>query len=97
MALTGHPQIAELGKHVYATSGCKGFLLERIRIQSDPTKKEFYYPYEVAQDYARLGDKDQAFYWLNRCYEERAGMNFVKFDLAFSSPTTCASPNCFGA
>ena len=85
MALTGYPQIAELGKHVYATSGCKGFLLERIRIQSDPTKMEFYYPYEVAQDYARLGDKDQAFYWLNRCYEERAGMNFVKFDLAFKS------------
>ena len=85
MALTGYPQIAELGKHVYATSGCKGFLLERIRIQSDPTKMEFYYPYEVAQDYARLGDKDQAFYWLNRCYEERAGVNFVKFDLAFKS------------
>ena len=61
MALTGYPQIAELGKHVYATSGCKGFLLERIRIQSDPTKMEFYYPYEVAQDYARLGDKGPGF------------------------------------
>ena len=85
MVLTGFPQIAELGKHAYATSGCKGFLLERIRVQSDPTKMEFYFPYEVAQDYARLGDKDQAFYWLNRCYEERAGMNFVKIDSTFTS------------
>lgn len=36
-------------------------------------------------DYGRLGDKDQAFLWLNRCYEEGAGMNFVKFDPAFDN------------
>jgi eukaryotic-like serine/threonine-protein kinase len=85
MRLTGYPEVEEHSKHVYATKGCKGFLLERILFQSDSTKVEFYFPYEVAQDYARLGDKDKALYWLNRCYEEGAGMNFVKFDPAFNS------------
>jgi len=83
--LTGYPQIEERAKREYATSGCKGWLLSRIRVQSDPQKNEFYFPYQVAADYSRLGDKEKALYWLNRCFEEGAGMIFVKFDPAFNS------------
>ena len=44
-----------------------------------------YYPYQVAQDYARLGDKEEALYWLDRCYYEGVGMNFVKVDSVFDN------------
>jgi hypothetical protein len=63
--------------------GCKAYLRLRIRLQDDPADMKFYYPYQVAQDYGRLGEKDATFTWLNRCYDEGAGMNFVKFDPAF--------------
>jgi eukaryotic-like serine/threonine-protein kinase len=83
--LTGPPELAARVKQAYSTSGCKGFLLERIRMASNPKNWELYFPYQVASDYARLGDKDKAFYWLNRCYEEGGGMGFVKVDAAFAS------------
>jgi eukaryotic-like serine/threonine-protein kinase len=85
MALMGYPKIAAHGREAFAKSGCKGFLLARIRGQNDAANTEFYFPYEVAQDYARLGDKDKAFYWLDRCYNESVGMNFVKVDPPFDS------------
>jgi hypothetical protein len=78
-------QISNLGARQYATAGCNGFLKLRTDIESDAGKMDFYFPYQVAQDYARLGDKEKAFDWLNRCFEEGAGMNFVRFDPAFDS------------
>jgi len=85
MTLMGFPKEAASGKSAFSESGCKGFLRIRIAIQNDSTKMEYYYPYQVAQDYARLGDKEKAFFWLDRCYQEGAGMNFVKIDPAFDS------------
>jgi serine/threonine protein kinase/Tfp pilus assembly protein PilF len=85
MTLMGFAEQASSGKRAYDTAGCKGFLQIRIHVQSDAGKMEFYFPYQVAEDYARLGDKEAAFTWLHRCFEERAGMNFVKFDPAFDS------------
>jgi len=32
----------------------------------------------VATDYARLGDKGKAFFWLEKCYTERTGLIFLK-------------------
>jgi hypothetical protein len=34
-------------------------------------KKAYYSAYKIAQLYADLGDKDQAFKWLNAAYQER--------------------------
>lgn len=83
MTLMGFGDKSHSGERAYATAGCNGFLRLRIDIESDAGKMDFYFPYQVAQDYARMGDKEKAFYWLNRCYQEGAGMNFVKFDPAF--------------
>jgi tetratricopeptide (TPR) repeat protein len=85
MTLMGFAKEAESGQRAFAESGCQGFLRVRIKMQSDSTKMEYYYPLQVAQDYARLGDKDSAFHWLNRCYEEGAGVNFTKYDPALDS------------
>jgi len=80
MRLTGFADIAAQGERTYTKSGCKAVLLARIQGESDPEKTELYYPYEVAEDSMRLGNKEQAFYWLERCYSEHFGMNFVKVD-----------------
>ncbi len=85
MDLTGYPQLATEGRQAYARSGCKGFLLHRIVIESDSSKLEFYEPTRAASDYALLGDKEKAFYWLERCYTEHAGMVWVKVDPVFDS------------
>lgn len=81
--IMGFPEIEEQSHKTYATSGCNGVYRERIKKQSDPADMVNYFPYQVAQDYARLGDKEKALYWLSRCYNEGVGMNFVKFDPAF--------------
>lgn len=85
MRIMGFPEIEELGRKTYATSGCGGVLRGRIKIQSDPTDMANYFPYQVAQDYARLGNKEKALYWLDRCFNEGVGMNFVKIDPVFDS------------
>lgn len=83
MRIMGFSEIAEQVKKTWAASGCKGVLLTRIGKQSNSADMASYFPYQVAEDYARLGDKEHAFYWLERCYNEGVGMNFMKFDPAF--------------
>jgi serine/threonine protein kinase/tetratricopeptide (TPR) repeat protein len=85
MELTGYSKAATQGKQTYAKSGCKGPLLDRIARESDASNLEFYDPSRAAGDYALLGDKEKAFYWLERCYTERAGMAWVKVDPVFDS------------
>jgi eukaryotic-like serine/threonine-protein kinase len=85
MELTGYPQLATSGRQSYAKSGCKAFLLTRIVIESDSSKLEFYEPTRAASDYALLGDKEKALYWLERCYTEHVGMVWVKVDPVFDS------------
>jgi eukaryotic-like serine/threonine-protein kinase len=85
MGLIGYADLAAEGKRTYMKSGCKALLLARIQGESDSQKTEFYYPYEVAEDYMRLGNKEQAFYWLGRCYSEHFGMVFVKVEPSFDS------------
>jgi TolB-like protein/Tfp pilus assembly protein PilF/predicted Ser/Thr protein kinase len=85
MDLTGYPEKAATGRQAYARSGCKGFLLSRIVIESDSSKLDFYEPTRAASDFALLGDKEKALYWLERCYTEHAGMVWVKVDPVFDS------------
>jgi hypothetical protein len=77
-----YPEIAAEAKQTFAKSGIRGALQHRISQQSDPSKLEFYYPWQVALDYARLGDKEKAFFWLEKCYAERAGLVFLEVEPA---------------
>lgn len=62
--------VADL-KRVYATSGIKGVGQWNIKQQSDPARPG-YSPVGVAEDYALSGDKDNAFLWLEKAYEQRS-------------------------
>jgi tetratricopeptide (TPR) repeat protein len=71
LALFGRSDAAAELKRVYATSGIKGVRQWFIKQDSDPAKPA-YSPIAVAENYALLGDKDNAFLWLEKAYEQRA-------------------------
>jgi serine/threonine protein kinase len=55
----------------FHSAGWKGALTKGIEIRQAQRKTSYYSAYLIAQLYADLGDKDQAFRWLNIAYQER--------------------------
>jgi serine/threonine protein kinase/TolB-like protein len=54
----------------YAASGWRGYLRKKIDLEEEQAKQGYINPFIVAQDYALLGEKDQAFAWLEKSYED---------------------------
>jgi hypothetical protein len=85
LTLFGQPEVAAELKRVYATSGTKGVHLWSIAQDSDPAKPG-YNPIGVAENYAKLGDKDKAFDWLEKAYQQHASeLIFLKVDPGWES------------
>jgi eukaryotic-like serine/threonine-protein kinase len=83
--ITGQPQIAAEIKRVYAASGFKGMCKWFIQMGDDPSKPS-YSPLDVAGDYAILGDKDDAFRWLEKAYQTHdQGLASIKWGTAFDT------------
>jgi serine/threonine-protein kinase len=76
----GHADIAAENERVYEASGWKGVLRKKVERGSDPKKKGLYDPYGVADAYAKLGETDKAFRWLERTYAEQIPMAFLMVD-----------------
>ena len=55
----------------FRSSGWKVALTEGIAVRQSQRKHGYQSAYEIAQLYADLGDKDQAFRWLSTAYQER--------------------------
>jgi serine/threonine protein kinase len=55
----------------FRSSGWKAALTEGIAIGQSQRKNGYFPAYTIGQLYADLGDKDQAFHWLNIAYQER--------------------------
>jgi hypothetical protein len=68
----------------YKRDGYKGVLRTVIRINSNPSPKE-YYAARVAQSYMLLGDNEQAFVWLDKAYNARSGLNVIKVNPTWDS------------
>jgi TolB-like protein/Tfp pilus assembly protein PilF len=62
--------IATLG-HAYAVSGRKSEALKVLDELQGRAKQKYVSPYFIALIYTGLGEKDQAFAWLQKAYEER--------------------------
>jgi TolB-like protein/Tfp pilus assembly protein PilF len=62
---------ASLG-HVYAVSGKQEEARQVIEHLRELSVHQYVAPYNVAVVYAGLGEKDEAFAWLNRAYQERS-------------------------
>ena len=64
------PEAAVALREAYASSGWKAFWQKALDISKARAKQRNLDPYELAKVYVRLGDKHQAFYWLERAYEQ---------------------------
>jgi TolB-like protein/DNA-binding winged helix-turn-helix (wHTH) protein len=92
MTLFGLPDITTRLEHAFVRSGDQGALLEWARdVEQLMVRKQGYFPGVLAQVYARLGEKDQAFYWLEEGSDHRRlaiadpVQPFVKVDPGFAS------------
>ncbi len=74
IALSGRGTLpSSLLGHAYAVSGRRGEALAVIDQLNDLSKQRYVSPCRMAAIYAGLGEKEQAFAWLDRAYEERDG------------------------
>jgi hypothetical protein len=50
-----------------------------IELLKNEPQKEYVSPYEIAVNYAAMGDRDHTFEWLEKAYAERSGrMEYLK-------------------
>jgi serine/threonine protein kinase/Tfp pilus assembly protein PilF len=66
----GPVHVAALG-HAYAVSGKRGEAQKVLERLIELSKRRYVPSYEISVIYAGLGDKEQAFAWLQKAYEER--------------------------
>ena len=79
----GSTPIAWLGQ-VYATAGYQAEALKILEQLQELSNRQYVTPYGVGRIYAALGQKDEAFHWLEIAYEQRANwMVFLKVDPVF--------------
>ena len=75
-ALNSDPEevkIAEDAAGVYAKSGTKAAIAREIELRKQLAKRRYADPSEIAYLYALLGDKEQAFAWLDKARAEKSG------------------------
>src|SRR5262245_16082572 len=71
---------AALG-HAYAVAGSRAEAQRVLDGLIRDSQRRFISPYGVALIYVGLGDKEQAFAWLNRAYDERDNwLNYLKVE-----------------
>lgn len=68
--LSGSPLMLALLGHAYATSGNKTEARKVLRELDELQNRRNVSPYTVAAIHASMSDKDQAFQWLEKAYEE---------------------------
>ena len=72
--------VASLG-HAYAASGKRAEAQNALDELNKLSERRYVPAYEIAAIYVGLGDKDQAFTWLEKAYEERGGwIVYLKVD-----------------
>lgn len=72
ISLSGGSKLWGYLGHAYAMSGRKSEAKEVINDLKELSKHRYVSPYEIALIYNALGEKEQAFEWLERAYKERS-------------------------
>ena len=79
--LDDDPRMLALLGHVYAASGKRNEASKMLDQLKEIAKQRYVPAYSFAIVYAGLGEKDQAFQWLERSYQDRAfEMTSLKVD-----------------
>lgn len=72
ISLGGTTEVWSSLGHTYAVSGQREEAQKVISRLQEPSVHEYVAPYNIAVIYAGLGEKDEAFAWLDRAYQERS-------------------------
>jgi serine/threonine protein kinase/tetratricopeptide (TPR) repeat protein len=84
LTLSGNPDLAAAIGEDYGKSGYTGVLQSWLEGLQEVSKRGYVSSYNIAQIYARLGDKYQALVWLEKAYNERdSKLTYVKVEPAF--------------
>lgn len=86
LTLSGSPELAASVARDFAASGYSGVLKSWLDGLVEVSKHQYVSPYSIAQTYARVGEKEQAFAWLEKAYETRdSTLVSLKVDPMFES------------
>jgi serine/threonine protein kinase/tetratricopeptide (TPR) repeat protein len=78
--------IADEVAKVYGRSGFHAALVKDVELLKQLAKRRYVDPGDIGYRYAKLGDKDEAFAWLEKAYAEKAdSMQYIKETLAMAS------------
>jgi len=66
------PKKAARLKRAYGRFGARGYWQSRLDSALEQTKQGYVSPLDIAVFYAQLGQRDEAFAWLEKAYEERS-------------------------
>ncbi len=74
------PELRVPLQDAFEASGYRGYYQEQLRLLKERSKRSYVAPATIAMIYARLGDKESAFTWLEKAQRERAGLFFIKVE-----------------
>jgi tetratricopeptide (TPR) repeat protein len=81
MKKDGRPGRADAFAAGYKKAKLKGASTALIEVLRNESQREYVSPYEIAVNYARMGDRDHTFEWLEKAYAERSGrMEYIKVE-----------------
>jgi TolB-like protein len=87
--LTGNPDDAEFGTALeqgFRSAGWRGSFTQAIETLQTRRKTRYYSPFMIARFCADLGDKEQAFQWLDTAYREHDWLlNHLQTEFQFDS------------
>ena len=89
LTLSGNPDLAAAIGEDFGTSGYPGVMKSWLEGLKEVSKRGYVSPYNIAQIYARLGDKSQALSSLEQAYEQRdSNLTYVRVEPAFDEVRT---------
>ena len=72
-------EVEEEAARVYAKSGYPAAVRRILEMELQLAKRRYVDPANIGYEYAVLGDKDEAFVWLDKAYAEKSyGIQFIK-------------------
>src|SRR5712691_4141163 len=87
LQLSGNPDLATAAHRAYAVGGYRIALRRWLDGINEQAKSRYVSPMKFAQLYTRLGDRDQAFEWLQKAYDQRsAPLMYLNVDPAIRQP-----------
>ena len=70
LSLSGSPELAASIEEDFSKGGYKGVLQSWLDGLTEISKYGYISPYNIAQAYMRMGEKEKTFTWLEKAYEE---------------------------